>query len=159
MFSIFSMGIVVMLSFELELPCDRFHMEAVFQIFTKLNRHLTYPCIRIKNDAICKFLDYCRSYQEEAGVCVKDILLVFCSTLDWTGCCCSGVAATGNDSLVASTSSHYLESSTGCPDLTGYHPATLICSLLSSMPSSVSLDSGYVLIYHTCLLMQEARVS
>ncbi|KAG0590961.1 hypothetical protein KC19_1G138900 [Ceratodon purpureus] len=63
-------------------------------------------------------------------------------TLDWTGCCCSGLGGTGNDNLVASTSTRYLESSTGCPDVSGYHSATLICSLLASMPSSVPLDSG-----------------
>lgn len=81
-----------------------------------------------------------------------DILLVCCRSLDWTGCCCSGAGAAGNDNLVASTSSRYLESSTGCPDVKGYHPPIHICSLLANMPSSVSLDSGCFLISCTkCL--------
>ncbi|KAG0579679.1 hypothetical protein KC19_4G116300 [Ceratodon purpureus] len=63
-------------------------------------------------------------------------------SLDWTGCCCSGAGAAGNDNLVASTSSRYLDSSTGCPDVKGYHPPIHICSFLANMPSSVSLDSG-----------------
>ncbi|XP_024372223.1 transcription factor ABORTED MICROSPORES [Physcomitrium patens] len=63
-------------------------------------------------------------------------------TLDWIGCCCSGAEAPGNDHLGASSSTRYLESSTGCPDVRGFHPATHICSLLAAMPSSVSLDSG-----------------
>jgi len=74
-----------------------------------------------------------------------DMLWVFRRSLDWTGCCCSGAGAAGNDNFVASTSNRYLESSTGCPDVKGYHAPIHICSLLASMPSSVSLDSGYAL--------------
>lgn len=78
--------------------------------------------------------------------------VLHCRTLDWIGCCCSGAEAPGNDHLGASSSTRYLESSTGCPDVRGFHPATHICSLLAAMPSSVSLDSGYLLKTFTLLL-------
>lgn len=56
--------------------------------------------------------------------------------MKWMGCCCGGT-----ELIVENGTEEF--SFGGCRDVMFHHPRTKSCELLTHLPSSIPLDSGY----------------
>ena len=126
----------------------------IVNVFQNLTERLR-PLVGLKGWDYCalwKLSEDQRLIQPVLNLCLSHSSIIFLLILFWGSlfryielmdCCCAGTEATqnGGEELQFPVSAGH-----PCRDVMFQHPRTKSCELLAQLPSSMSLNSGYVLV-------------